>query len=82
MLKSLYTLSSINEAASRDYKAFVNQSEDIYTNSISNLTDKIIETPENKIIMVAGPSASGKTTSALKLSKAIYSRGVDAYTIS
>lgn len=82
MLKSLYTLSSINEAASRDYESFVNQSEDIYTKSISNLTDKIIENPENKIIMVAGPSASGKTTSSFKLSKAIYNRGVDAYTIS
>jgi len=82
MLKSLYTLSSINEAASKDYEAFVKQAEDIYTNALSNLTDKIIGNPENKIVMVAGPSASGKTTSAIKLAKSIYSRGVDAYTIS
>ncbi len=82
MINTKYTLSSINKAASNDYESFVRTSEDLYTKTLSDLTEKIIENHENKIVMVAGPSASGKTTSATKLAKLIYNRGVNAYTIS
>lgn len=82
MSKVLYTLSSINDAANDNYEHFVKVCEDTYTDALANLTDRIISNPNNKIVMVAGPSASGKTTSARKLADALKHKGVDAYTIS
>lgn len=82
MSKTLYTLSSINQAISGDVENFVNTSEDIYTNQLNKLKNNIISNPGKKIIMVAGPSASGKTTSAKKLAELINKEGINAYTVS
>ncbi len=82
MSKVLYTLSSINNIANKDYDNFVEECEKTYSQALSNLTDKIMSDQNNKIVMVAGPSASGKTTSAKKIAKILNDRGVDAYTIS
>lgn len=82
MSKALNTLSAINEAAMKNYDDFVKGCEHTYSDALLGLTDIIINNPKDKIIMVAGPSASGKTTSACMLAKELMDKGVEAYTIS
>lgn len=45
----------------------INLSEGLHEKRISSIADKIKENPEIKIILIAGPSASGKTTFANRL---------------
>lgn len=82
MSKDLYKLSAINNAANENVGKFVKASEDIYESQLIKLRDRVINNSDKKIVMVAGPSASGKTTSAKKLAQLIVESGVNAYTVS
>lgn len=59
---------ALNETV-RDNKAaeLVNLAEGLHEKRISRIADKIKETPEIKIILIAGPSSSGKTSFANRL---------------
>lgn len=56
--------------------------ENRYSNFINECADRICENSHIKLILVAGPSCSGKTTTTHKLSDALFKRGKQAYTIS
>lgn len=56
--------------------------ENRYGNFINACADRICQNPHVKLILVAGPSCSGKTTTTHKLSDALHKRGKQAYTIS
>ena len=56
--------------------------ENRYGNFINECADRICKDSHIKLVLVAGPSCSGKTTTTHKLSDALYKRGKQAYTIS
>lgn len=56
----------INELARENPQAFVARAELRYRNIINNIAEKALDDLGRKIIMLAGPSASGKTTTAKK----------------
>ncbi len=55
---------TINESREAE---LVNMAEGLHEKRISRIADKIKETPEIKVILIAGPSSSGKTSFANRL---------------
>ena len=75
-------LEYINGYARRDQAGFVAGSERRYCNIIASVANRISDSGHIKIIMLAGPSSSGKTTTAKKLSQELLKKGVKAHEIS
>jgi len=63
-------------------KKIVQISEKNYFSQIEELVKDVISIPMKKIINVAGPSSSGKTTTALNIKKLLEKRGLKATVIS
>ena len=72
----------INELARENPQAFVARAELRYRNIINNIAEKALDDLGRKIIMLAGPSASGKTTTAKKIAETFTSLGMMTYVIS
>ena len=61
----------------------IHLAEDYYNNQLAYAAEKIYENKENiKIVLIAGPSSSGKTTTAKKLEVYLRSKGINTYPIS
>ena len=78
----LNTLYKYNNALKSNPKDVVLLSEALHEKKIANLADQIIQRGNVKVILIAGPSCSGKTTFAGKLSTALRLDGVRPVTIS
>ena len=63
------TISEINKYLKEDEKAFVTQCEKEYQKIVSDLARLVSEDDDIKIVSIAGPSSSGKTTTAYLLKK-------------
>lgn len=63
-------------------EVLIEKSEKRYQNIIENVSSRIIEGDGHEIVMLAGPSASGKTTTAVKIKKQLEKTGHKAYTVS
>lgn len=78
-----WTLSEINERAKRQPKEFVLEAEEAFAAQIRGTVDKIEERrPECKILMVSGPSSSGKTTTANMIKDELMRRDIWSTVIS
>lgn len=76
-------LDEINERMRRDPAAFISSCEQSYTNVIESVAERICESSSDRtILLLNGPSSSGKTTTARRIRDAIASRGVHSYSIS
>lgn len=76
-----YTSKIINDLADEP-KKFVNECADSYRKSVSLCAERIFSDADKKIVMLAGPSSSGKTTTAKILSGIIERLGGRAYSVS
>lgn len=76
-------LEYINEMAQTDPKALIEKSETRYKKIINDISDTCIEKSNGRlVVMVAGPSASGKTTTAHKICDSLVKKGVGCHVIS
>lgn len=76
-------INRINEEARSDPKALVDLTEQIYRYDLSWIAQQILSGEGHRhVIMLSGPSSSGKTTTSKKLSDEFLSRGVDIKLIS
>lgn len=76
-------LNDINYALRTDPRGFVKRCDNLYDNRV----DKAAETVANRlkrsqVALLAGPSSSGKTTTASRIKKALETRGIYAHMIS
>ncbi|MBQ2122744.1 MAG: nucleoside kinase [Bacteroidaceae bacterium] len=63
------TIGELNAACQNGYaNDLINVSEALQEKRISRLADKIVQNPSLKVILIAGPSSSGKTTFSKRLS--------------
>ena len=63
------TIGELNAACAAGYaNDLINVSEALQEKMISRLADQIAENPKWKVILIAGPSSSGKTTTSKRLS--------------
>lgn len=66
-----------------DETSLINLSEAYYNSQLVSIADEIEKNKENiKVILLAGPSSSGKTTSSKKLGIYLRSKGINTYPIS
>jgi uridine kinase len=69
--------------ADGSYKTFVNMAETYYEEQLAMIADKIYKNKKDiKIVLLAGPSSSGKTTTAKRLEIYLNSRGLKTHQIS
>ncbi len=71
----------INERA-KDPQKFIAQCELRYQSIIDSIAKRIIDEEGREIVMLAGPSSAGKTTTARKLSECLIEKGVKTYVLS
>lgn len=75
-------LEYINERAVTDPVEFVQEWENRYDKIISSIVERIITEDGREIVMLAGPSSAGKTTTARKLKEGLSKKGVKTYVLS
>ena len=61
---------------------FISECEKKYNNKIKKIAKDIADSEKTEIVMLAGPSSSGKTTTAKKLCQALSDLGVKSHTVS
>lgn len=72
----------INALASSDPAALVRQSEERFDKILEGIADRVQQSDGREILMLAGPSASGKTTTAKKLAEKCTARGMHTHVLS
>ena len=72
----------INEMALSSPEEFIKKCEARYENITNDIAEKIINDEGREIVMLAGPSSAGKTTTAGKLCKKLNENGVKTYVLS
>ncbi len=72
----------INESAKNSPSDFISKCEGRYEQIISNIAEKITTDEGREIVMLAGPSSAGKTTTARKLCEKLNAQGVKTYVLS
>jgi uridine kinase len=75
-------LSDINRLAAEDANAFVEACEQRYNTMLGNIAETIPHDDEIMIVMLAGPSSAGKTTTANKLMSRFAEKGKAARRVS
>lgn len=75
--------SDLNEAiSSGEAGNVIRLAEAYYNNQLAAISDKIAQNKNIKLVLIAGPSSSGKTTSCKKLAVNLQSRGLKPHQIS
>ena len=78
-----YTLKYINHRARYDAAAFIGECEQQYHDQVEQVADEIAENSVSRpIVLLNGPSSSGKTTTNDRLARALEQRGNHAEMIS
>lgn len=74
----------LNEVISKgEYNDLILLSETYYNNQLSNIAEKIYNNKSNiRLVLIAGPSSSGKTTTSKKLEVYLKSKGIRTHQIS
>ena len=76
-------LSEINRALREDPMAYVAQCDALYDSRVEAAADKVLSRlDKSRVTLLAGPSSSGKTTTASRVRKALERKGVLAHMIS
>lgn len=74
-------IEQVNDLAMKDIGHLIRQSENNYANQVTDLINRIVS-EDKKIVLLAGPSSAGKTTTAYKIKKGLKDRDIDAFVIS
>lgn len=78
----LNTVTGINERASADASSFIADEEVRFDTAVSNVVEKFLANSDCDIVLLAGPSSSGKTTTAGIIAEKIRNSGRNAYIVS
>lgn len=78
--RNFQSLTEINDRAYRDPEAFIAECEAEFDQLLAKAAEYIIYS-STRVIMLAGPSASGKTTTSKRLAEALQSFGYKAHTV-
>ncbi len=81
-MKRFFDAAQICEAASSDPRGFIQLCEADFRDQVEQAAQTVLSQKDVRLVMLAGPSSSGKTTTARLLKDAFASRGVKAWTIS
>lgn len=79
---SKFTVNGINESINADANSYIEECENAYRKSLEKVSDRIVSSSGRKLVMLAGPSSSGKTTTAGLICSMITKSGRNAITVS
>lgn len=79
---SKFTIDGINENINANAESYIAECEHAYRKSLERVSDRIVSTDGKKLVMLAGPSSSGKTTTAGIICSFIKQTGRNAITVS
>jgi uridine kinase len=72
------TIENLNRrVASGSFPDLIRDADKTYTESVSRAAEAVASEPDTRLIIVAGPSSSGKTTTTAKLAKRLKELGVE-----
>ena len=75
-------LEYINEKVINNPQDFINECESRYEKIIDDIAEKIALSNSREIVMLAGPSSAGKTTTARKIKESLGQKGKKAFVLS
>ena len=81
IIKISYDLQLVNYNASENLSGLIKIAENMYSEQIEKVAEEI-STGNYKVVLIAGPSCAGKTTSSLRIKKALAKRGFNAKIVS
>lgn len=73
-------INDINTRNSENVYRLIQRGEDAYNQQVRDIADDIIR-KNKKIVLITGPSSSGKTTSSYKLKKMLAKQGVKSFVV-
>ena len=76
------TLSLINKKSAKNAQDFINACEERFDSAVNAVVDRFLSVQACDIVLLAGPSSSGKTTTAGILAQKIRSNGRNAFIVS
>ncbi len=79
----VHTIAGLNKRIERgEFCDLVNESESAYKIDVDNVTDLVCElSAELKLVVITGPSSSGKTTTTTKLGEGLQKEGLNLVTL-
>lgn len=80
--KETFTLEKLNELATTNPTLLIKDAEDLYHKQINDVVNDITKKNEYKIILLAGPSSSGKTTTSNLIRAGLKANDYDSLVIS
>ena len=81
IIKISYDLQRVNFNANNNLNGLIKIAENMYSDQIDKVADEIVN-GDFRFILVAGPSCAGKTTSSLRIKKALAKRGYNTKIVS
>lgn len=82
MEKMPNTIEAINRAAQNAQLDFIRRSEARFDGVLDRVVERVLEERGREIVMLAGPSSSGKTTTAKKLAERFRALGIETHVLS
>lgn len=76
------TFTGINERVSTNVYSFIEECEKRFDDDVSMAVETFLSDSRYDIVLLAGPSSSGKTTTAEKIAEKIRAKGRNAFTVS
>lgn len=80
--KVSFDLSIINEISKNNPQKLINDAETLYRKQINEIADQIVSNGKYKVVLMAGPSSSGKTTSSNLIRAKLNEAGYDSIVVS
>lgn len=80
--RNTFFLEEINSLQKTDEKLLIAISEEMYRQQINEITEELLSKKKIKIILIAGPSSSGKTTTSKLLAQSLHKQGLNSVTVS
>ncbi len=73
-------IDDINLRNSENVYRLIERGENAYNEQINDIVEKVIKN-QKKVVLITGPSSSGKTTSSYKLKKALAKEGIKSFVV-
>lgn len=77
-----FYIEEINDLATKDTNLLITMGEQMYHSQIFDVTTDIIRHNDVKVVLVAGPSSSGKTTTSILLAESLKEYGKNSVVVS
>ena len=81
IMKNSFDLSLINKEAKDNLSELIDTSEYLYKSQVRHIVKEIVEL-NTRIVLLAGPSSAGKTTTSHLIRESLKTQGIDSFVVS